>query len=441
MGTAKEKKSAPRSGEKRSTALIRPTVATCTRSSRGSPRPAKRRAMCWATGQVAGDELVAHRLATWVVGIERGVLGQQRDEVAVLGVGSGHRGGAPACLSSRMPTVGLPVAPSALSCWRASTCRRGSAAPANRRCRWRRPRPPTPARTCACTSMWSACTRKVHCSIVVRRGDVHERGAGLVDGHPQVGDGVEVEVGARGEVGGDGADRRDQRGGRRRPHLHDGRLTGRVGGWMGVPDRTRCRSPLAACGPRTVILLPPHTGSIGGRQCARRSGQISNNWSDPVISSGRRTARAADTSRSRRSPAWCAARISTARPLEARKVTADRSTTARRTTRRAAAPVRAAGARGQRVDLPSIASSARSGVGSLEVTPSSPGPGVGRGMAGSSNDAHLRQVRWGTGAGAVVAAPERGGCFLNRARPYPDRGDARASGPASTLVRWPGARN
>ena len=38
----------------------------------------------------------------------------------------------------------------------------------------------------------------------------HERRAGLVDGHPQVRHGVEVEVGARGEVGRDGAHRRDQ---------------------------------------------------------------------------------------------------------------------------------------------------------------------------------------------------------------------------------------
>ena len=59
--------------------------------------------------QVPGDQYVAHRLPTGVVGGERGVLGQQRDEVAVLGVGRGHRGGAPACLSSRMPTVGAAV--------------------------------------------------------------------------------------------------------------------------------------------------------------------------------------------------------------------------------------------------------------------------------------------------------------------------------------------
>ena len=51
VGTAKEKKSVPRSGENRSIALISPTVATCTRSSSGSPRLAKRRAMCWATGR------------------------------------------------------------------------------------------------------------------------------------------------------------------------------------------------------------------------------------------------------------------------------------------------------------------------------------------------------------------------------------------------------
>jgi hypothetical protein len=52
------------------------------------------------------------------------------------------------------------------------------------------------------------------------RGDVDEGRAGLVDGHPQVGDRVEVEVGACCEVGGDSADRRDQRGTRRGPDLH-----------------------------------------------------------------------------------------------------------------------------------------------------------------------------------------------------------------------------
>ena len=51
VGTAKEKKAEPRSGVKRLIALISPTVATCVRSSSGSPRLEKRRAMCWATGR------------------------------------------------------------------------------------------------------------------------------------------------------------------------------------------------------------------------------------------------------------------------------------------------------------------------------------------------------------------------------------------------------
>ena len=45
VGTAKETKSEPASTSNRATALTSPTRATCTRSSRGSPRPSKRRAM------------------------------------------------------------------------------------------------------------------------------------------------------------------------------------------------------------------------------------------------------------------------------------------------------------------------------------------------------------------------------------------------------------
>jgi hypothetical protein len=44
VGVAKVVNSRPRSGSKRSTALVKPREATCTRSSRGSPRLAKRRA-------------------------------------------------------------------------------------------------------------------------------------------------------------------------------------------------------------------------------------------------------------------------------------------------------------------------------------------------------------------------------------------------------------
>ena len=51
VGTANDTKSEPASTSNRMTALTRPTRATCTRSSRGSPRPSNRRAMWSASGR------------------------------------------------------------------------------------------------------------------------------------------------------------------------------------------------------------------------------------------------------------------------------------------------------------------------------------------------------------------------------------------------------
>ena len=172
-----------------------------------------------------------------------------------------------------------------------------------------------------------------------------------------------------------------------------------------------------------------------GESAAARSGYRSKSWSEPVISIGRRTARAVDTSRSRRSPAWWAALMSTASPLEARNVTAVevddqhlrrvgqqlgrgrapairpsacRSHPRRRATRGA----RRAARRSRRVHR----DQGGSRLGGVEQRRSPP----------------TSRLEYGC-AGAVVAAPGRGGCFLNQrdpirtpaagARPGGDRGE------------------
>ena len=113
----------PRSGSKRSTALSSPTVPACSRSSTGSPRPAKRRAMCCDHRQVAGDQLGAQLGAVRVVRRQRGELVEQRREVGVVGVARAvsHAAGrgAPAAVgasASRPPAARVPETRALVGC-------------------------------------------------------------------------------------------------------------------------------------------------------------------------------------------------------------------------------------------------------------------------------------------------------------------------------------
>ena len=80
VGVAYVENSSPRSGSNLSTALMRPIVPTCTRSSSGSPRSRNRRARYCTSGRCSVDELVAGTSARGIVG-RRG--SEHLDELAL----------------------------------------------------------------------------------------------------------------------------------------------------------------------------------------------------------------------------------------------------------------------------------------------------------------------------------------------------------------------
>ena len=431
----------PRSGENRLIALIRPTVATCTRSSSGSPRLANRRAMCWATGRYPAR---AGRAA-----LPDGVVRDRARRTARAGERGGRIPDRPCSLARvagelvQPDADGRAVAGAIGGVVHRGRRRPASAAPASRTSRWTRRRRrgrPAPRRAPRCVRR----APEPAAQLGRRRGDVDERGARLVDRHPQVGDRVEVEVGARREIGGDRPDGRDQRRGGRRPDLttaaHPG-VTAAIGSPIGTPsDSSRWATTSHG------HLPTPLGGSISGGECGGPIGvEI-----EQLVRTGdlyRSTYGAGvETSRSRRSPAWCAARISTASPLEARNVTALRSTTS--TSDDSASSVVSARSSAPAVIVsisPSTTTNACRASGCSKVTPSSPGPRCGPRLGGleqrrSPPTGQLKR----SGAGAVVAAPERAAVFSTsatlsgrprcaRARSATTRpqGDHRAACPAS----------